>query len=539
MATAVSPGEIAKSQVRGATWLWRWVPYALGVFFFFSALRGVRDTNVVDTDAARHAMNGALIYDMVRTGNIMRPVAYAKQYYGHLPALSMPFHPPVFPGIEAAFFAVLGVNFPSARLAVAVAVGVSAVLLYRLILVTLGSPALASCVTVTCLSLWTYQMLARDVMLEFPALCFTLAALYCLRDMDRNFGIGRGLAFGVLAGAAVWTKQHTVFLGAVPILYAILTRRWSLLANRALWLSILVFGTGTVALSMFSWSFHGSSVDPNQIGATPRDLWLILNQNLRVYGNWVAMNAVSLSGFFTLCALAMVVLVLWKGAGVSGAIGLYLAWIISFSAVLLILGAVSSRYLFFLFPAVIALEYLFLFRGCGVVWGEARSWMVPALFAGAFFVAGFFTPPPFLHGPAEAAALTVRDKPTRILYAGEGDGNFVFAVRSLDSKLQTSVVTAEKLPAPTFEPASFEQFCRSHRIDWVVIEKVRAPHKWDRLLESPASSMRLEKSIQLDSTRTRWHGTIEIFRFTSASGQPGGDLELPVPRIGGSIGVKL
>src|ERR1700722_3369416 len=79
-------------------------PYLLALLFFGSALYHVGQTEVVDTDAARHAMNGAFIYDLIRTGHLFHPIAYAKVYYSHLPSLSVPFHPPLFPAIEALFF---------------------------------------------------------------------------------------------------------------------------------------------------------------------------------------------------------------------------------------------------------------------------------------------------------------------------------------------------------------------------------------------------------------------------------------------------
>src|ERR1051325_4629796 len=106
--------------VRGA--VLRWTPYLLAVLFFFSALRGVGATDVIDTDAARHAMNGVFIHDLVRSGHWSHPVEYAKAYYAQYPALSMPYHPPLFPAIEAFFFAVFGVNLLTARLAIALAV---------------------------------------------------------------------------------------------------------------------------------------------------------------------------------------------------------------------------------------------------------------------------------------------------------------------------------------------------------------------------------------------------------------------------------
>src|ERR1035438_7312483 len=99
----------------------------------------------------------------------------------------MPFHPPVFPAIEALFFAIFGVKVLSSRLAVALAVGICAMLLYRLVQSLWGNDVLAACVTVATLSTWTSRYVATDVMLEFPALAFTLAALLCLRNLDRVY----------------------------------------------------------------------------------------------------------------------------------------------------------------------------------------------------------------------------------------------------------------------------------------------------------------------------------------------------------------
>src|SRR5215475_2141699 len=110
-------------------YLTKCAPYCIALLFLLLALYGVNKTEVIDTDAARHAMNGAFIYDWIRTGNLLHPIAYGKAYYNRLPALSIPFHPPMFPAMEAVFFALFGVNLFTARLTVAFCVAVSAFLL--------------------------------------------------------------------------------------------------------------------------------------------------------------------------------------------------------------------------------------------------------------------------------------------------------------------------------------------------------------------------------------------------------------------------
>ena len=156
----------------GSSALWWGILIAL--FFGFWGLRSIGANNIVDTDGARHAMNGAFLHDFVARGKLTGIVQYAWTYYAHLPALSMPYHPPLFPAIEAAFFFLFGVNVLAARIAIACAVALSAILFFRLVIATHGSVAIAALSTTTFLSLPYSLWLSSDVMLEFPALVFML-----------------------------------------------------------------------------------------------------------------------------------------------------------------------------------------------------------------------------------------------------------------------------------------------------------------------------------------------------------------------------
>src|SRR3712207_7763856 len=57
---------------------------------------------------------------------------------------------------------------------------------HRLVVTTHNSPLLAFCAVLTFFSLQYPQLLSRDVMLEFPALAFTLGAIYCLRSEEHT-----------------------------------------------------------------------------------------------------------------------------------------------------------------------------------------------------------------------------------------------------------------------------------------------------------------------------------------------------------------
>jgi 4-amino-4-deoxy-L-arabinose transferase-like glycosyltransferase len=534
-----APAAIAEAPLGNltASRLTVWSPYLLAVFFTLSALRGVSSTDVIDTDAARHAMNGAFIYDMVRGGHLGHPLEYSRQYYSHLPALSMPYHPPLFPAMESLFYAAFGVNLLGARLAVATSAGLCSLLLYKLVHATLDSRIIAACVTLTTWSLWTSQVVARDVMLECPSMVFALAALYCARDLD-GYTMRRALFFAIFAVAAVWTKQHAVFVGAVPLLQAVFSQRWKLFRKSPIWVSSAIFGAGVLALTSVAKQFNRTGL--SLVTTSAGDTYGSLAQTMPDYFRWVISDVKGLPGVFAVGTIAAFLVLLRKPNPRLGGLGLYAAWIVAMSAVLMILRVASPRYLFFIFPAAITIGYILLIRAFSSLWEERRAAFAVAGFAFVWFVAGFFVPVEFLRGPAASAAVVVQGSPTRVVYAGDADGNFTFAVRSLDSQLQTTVIPGEKLPPTTFEPKALEAFCHQFGIDWVILENGAYPHAWSNLRNAMPASLQLERSIPLESSRLRWTtGTIDIYRFTGSKGEPGGVLNLPVRKLGGTIGLKL
>ena len=518
-----------------ATAALRAAPLAFALLFALLALRGAGGNNVVDTDAARHAMNGAFLYDALRHGQVLHPGAYGRYYYGRLPALSMPYHPPLFPAVEALFYAVFGVQLFAARLAVALAVLASFLLLYRLIAGTHGA-ATALCAAVAVFSTTHLQFVAADVMLEFPSFVLMLAALYLMRDLKRGYPLWRGLAFAALAGAAVWTKQQTVFLGAVPFAVIVFTRQWRLLLQKTIWISSALFGGQVLLLLKLAASFHGTGV-ADSVGTAPDEVRWIVFHNLAFYGAALWAEATPLAiGFGALCVAALIVVV--RRAWRSG-VALYLAWGSSAAAVLLLTGACSSRYLFYVYPAAMATGFILLRQASELRVGEAKAWQIPAIFAGAWLMVGLMFQPEFLRGPAEAAALVVRDAPQRVVYCGSTDGNFIFAVRARDPKLQTVIIPGGKLADSTFQPAALEAFCNRYGIDWLVVEDVPRADGWSRLRPGLPRMFVLQSAIPMRSSRPGWQGSLCVYRVARRASGPGAPLSVPVPRLGGDVDVKF
>ena len=501
------------------------------------AFRGVGRTDVIDTDAARHAMNGAFIYDLLRTGHWSSPIEYAKSYYGQYPAISMPYHPPLFPAIEALLFAVFGVKLITARLAIALAAAASAALLFRLARVTLGHPLLAACVTITTFSLWTVQHVAGDVMLELPALVFTFAAVICLRDLDRSYPMRRALCFALFAAVAVWTKQHTVFLGGIPIIHAVLTRRWRRLVEAPLLVSTLLFSVAVLALIRLSRMFHGTGID--QISTSTSDVYWILTKTLPAYFNWITAALKGLPGLFAAAALGVYAWSARRPQKHRPQLALYFSWILALSALLVDLGPVSPRYLVFMFPATIMIAYAWLFHGCYRLWSERTANFVIAGFAAAWFAVGLLAPIESLRGPKAAAEAIVHATRARVLYVGPADGNFVFAVRTLDPELQVTVLPAGKLPRKMLEETAIDVFCRRYGIEWVVFENV-AGRPWAKFHDGLQASGNLVKTAPLESNRSRWrNGSVEVYQFPSPNNHLEDVLPLPVLIPAGNIALKF
>jgi hypothetical protein len=516
--------------------LW-WVPWALALFFCLWSLRAVGAGNLFDTDAARHALNGAFLHDLIRDGALLHPIEYGKTYYGKLPALSMPYHPPLFPAMEALFFAIFGVGVTTARVLVALTTGLSAYLFYRLVLLTHGSHLLALC-SVSAFCFWSgSQFVAGDVMLEFPSMMFLCAALLCLRDMDRGLRWKHALAFAMFAAAAVWTKQHAVFLGLVPFAYYLFRLRLPLLFQKSLLAAAVLFGFCVIALARLSAPFQGTGAD--QV-APPGERLEIAVFNTLFYLNSFRDLVGTIPAILIGCAVVAAAVLRASGAWErKQSLALYWAWAASAFAVLLGIGAYSPRYLFYVYPACAVIVFASLFR-LSSRFSQSRSWWVPTVVMLGCAVAGLTVRAPFLRGPSEAAELIMANQPRRILYCGTSDGHFIFQVRVLDPRLATTVIPGDKLSEKELSPEEFDRFAARHGIQYVVLEKTVRRQVYDRLHEAPTASMVLERRIPLASVYPRWDGGhLSVYRIRNLPAASPEPLNLPVPKIDAEVQVRF
>lgn len=490
-------------------------PYAIALVFALWGLRGLESGTPVDTDAARHAMNGVFIRDVLVQGHPMHLVAFAKAYYSRYPSLSIPYHPPLFPLFEALFFFAFGVNLLAARLAVAAATALGVVLLYRLVLRTHGSPAIAAASTVTFFSLASAFTLASDVMLEMPTLALILLSMTYLPGLDGNYSLRRYLTFACVAAAAFWTKQNALFLGMVPFAYAVLAGRWRELKRPALWISAALFGASVVALTLLSAAF---GVGGNKDWPKFR-LFAILGHNIPYYIEVLRLEFGVVP--MLLIFIAVVAAVRHRQANVP-----YVAWAACVFVLALVLPPYDLRYVFLGYPALIVVVCSVLYQASKRLISERFAWVPLAALAALSVVAHLGTKPPFVRGPFEAASLLAPARPGRILYCGRSNGNFIFAARSLDPQQKTTIVRGDKLPRAVFAPSAFEQFAHDYGIDFVVLENSIIARPWDPLFQQAPRSFTLVRDVPLASSDAKMNGNLRILRFANPSSTPESTLHL-------------
>ena len=498
----------------------------LAVLFGIWSLRGVNGSSIADYDSPRHALNGAFILDLFRHGKLLHPVHFGYWYYSRLPALSLPYHPPVFPAIEALAFALFGVSSFVARFTVAVATAVAVLLLIRLIRATHGSRLLAFVVTASFFALPSVQQLSKTVMLEIPALVFVLAAFWFLLPEDRIFSAPRSLWFGILGALAIWTKQ-TVFLLPLPFLYVFLSRRWNLLPRRYLWMDSLILTASSIWLLVLAQELHWNGINRSWTKESVLQQFADNSNYYLHHGLWV----------IVLMAITLLTYRLPGGDQDFRNDRLYLTWLLAAVMIVLTSPAYSARYLFFAIPPVLVLFFNAVYRISRSLSAHS-AWIVPAVICLVWVSYGFAKSHPiYLRGPDEAAKVLFDGGYRRILYCGNANGAFIFGVRSNDSSLATIVIRGDKLPLQTFDSGQLEEFVKLYGIDAVVLEESAKAQPWDSL--ENLSFWSLLRVLPVSDSEGEMSGSLFIYGINNPTTVPESSLQIPISVLGRDVIVQF
>lgn len=490
-------------------------------------MQGAGAGGVVRTDAARHALNGALILDWARGGHLADPLGYAARYYAYWPALSIPYHPPLFPALESVVYLAFGVDGWSARLAVALATALSVALLWRLVRATQHSHVVAFASIVTFFTMPASGRCAQDVMLEFPALALVLGALLVVPLTDAGWTWRRSLGFGLIASAAVWTKQQTLFLALVPFTFALLTRRWSWWASPRCWVAVAAPAAAYVGLEALAQASGGEPL-----------------KRLASFDALSATIVVNLAMYVQALGASLGVALIAFGIGVAG-YGLWdarsrrddrrtdaLLWAWLLAGLLIILPGrwATTRYLFFVLPPIAVIASVGVFR--------FSSRLVPSTTAAGLLVvlavghagARLNPSPEVLRGPTEVADLLAPET-RRVLYCGYTDGHFIFALRAAAGRPDAGhlVIRCDKLPHRVLSRDGLGPFVREYGVSHVVLERTDRPQPWDALWDDVPSGLVLQREVALEGVTT---GALRVYRFDTPSSDPRDRLVIRTAKTG-------
>jgi hypothetical protein len=391
-------------------------------------------------DAPRHALNGALIRDMLVDLPLSDPRGYAVAYYLKYPALTILFYPPLFAMAEGLMFLLFGVSANVAQATVSIFAFMAA---YAAYLISLRSvPRFAAIgVGLALLGIPEIMLWERQIMLDIPALALLLWAVHhFLRFLDS--GTYRSLGFALCFMAlAMYTKLNTGFM--LPVfLILLLMRRPGDFRHFRIWQYGLSFLISIIPLAVMTLKF-GQLYVRLLTGGGHEAMSRASLENWLVYAKWLP----DLAGWILL-TLAIIglaaTLVSPVFRGKMADLQFFALWFVLGYIIFSGLDAKEPRHLIVL---LLPLLLLAVHTIVGLLDYPAVKYAILPL-AAVFFIFNMATGTlPIVEGHAAAAesALAVTPDQGRILFHGYRDGAFIFNLRANPNRRDVSVIRSDKL----------------------------------------------------------------------------------------------
>ncbi|MCC7048378.1 MAG: glycosyltransferase family 39 protein [Alphaproteobacteria bacterium] len=390
------------------------------------------------SDAPRHALNGAFLFDMLREFPVRDPVRWAYDYYLQYPALSILFYPPLFYVLLVPVYALFGVSQASALLLSAgfmFMLGLSSFALAR----RLMPPLAALGVGIAAMASPEMAFWGRMVMLDIPSLALaTWAVVHFLRFGD-NGRTADLAAFLLLFLCALYTRQTVAFLAPALGVYLLWKRGWRFLVEPRSWLAGVLVGIALAPLVYINLRF--ASFNFEQAGAGTLRHGDALGEALFYLA---AMPSQMGWPLFIAGLLGLALFALGRLDRSDRAQHLLLlAWIVLCYAMFTPIALKSPRYTL---PLVVPWA---IFAGLAVTALLRRRGSVLVM-AGALCIVAWtlaFRPVFSFKGMHEAAMAAAKAAPpdSNIFFSGKYDGAFIFASRADSGRRDLSVIRADKV----------------------------------------------------------------------------------------------
>lgn len=394
-----------------------------------------------NSDAPRHAMDGAFYLDFFRDLPLNRLREYATDYYLQYPSLTILFYPPALPIVEAAFFGILGVSVFAAQLTIAFFYLLAAWGAYALCRRWLNTWAAFS-VSLLFIAFPEVALWGRQVMLEIPACALLIWSSYALfRYFDRWQPGFLYLAVTLLAAGA-YTKQTVLFIVPAFVLMLFAQRRRKLYLDVRVWAALTLMAIELVPLAILTWEagrFNLKSVAGGQYTQGAPSVfswhsWTFYAHEFPAEIGWAPL----------LLACVYVAAKLWRKEWRKPANMFMMAWL-GFGYIFFSLIALKEprHAVLILFPlaffAVGGLSRLLPAKGA--------HWVAVGLATINLACTLVWRPVPYVSGYRRVVNYLAADAPhdSVILFSGSRDGAFVFDLRARRDRPDLSVLRADKL----------------------------------------------------------------------------------------------
>ena len=186
-------------------------------------------------DEPSHYMSGLMIRDYAASGFPAHPIAFAVNYYTHMPFLAIGYWPPFFYILEAAWMGLFGYHRATVLLLPALMAALLSGTVFRVLLDRVGVAIafMAGCLLLLTPALqWSNGLIMVDT--AFALFCFW-AGLAFAKWVDTG-SVGAALVTGLLASLGLLTKINSIHLVLLAPAVFLVTGRWRLLLRGTFWI---------------------------------------------------------------------------------------------------------------------------------------------------------------------------------------------------------------------------------------------------------------------------------------------------------------
>jgi len=508
------------------------------------------------SDAPMHALDGAFLLDLVREFPAGNVGAWSREYFARYPNLGLVvFYPPLFAGVEAIFFAILGVSAWAARVCVVFfAVG------GLLAVYWIGRQWFDHTGGLFAAGLWaglpTTVLWSRDVALEVPAAAMLAGCAGCyLRYKQQRTTVWLVLTAAALMLAAL-TGQFAIFFGAVILADLLRTlgirKTFSTPHALAIAVTLLILGSYTV--------FSAQYAALNKFLVHEAGWQYLVSWN---HWSYYLRAAPEVLGW-PMLGLAAVGYLISASVGGAKKVRLAVLWIVIYYLFVTVIAYKEARYFYLVAPAAVLLAVGGLYQGLARTRLAFSGRLILTLVLVFQFIHGGRQDPgrPADYHAAAEWVLKRSDRPM-VLVDATREGQFIFDLRQCQgSKNSLWVLRGSKvLYSRAAQKAwGYQEYVqneadvldriRTYGVRYIVVESeppnvpdwpdyFPRPSQWLRkvLRDRRRFEKEVEFPIRADAT---WQNVrLEVYRVRNPVGPPPRTLTLPVPSMDGGIEVPL